>query len=194
MVPLLLSACQSRPAAPPRSAAQETVIGLSRPVLLDAVEALCMPPLGWTPEPLKSSDRHTHQVWISPTGNTAYGVMHIRLPLPVGPGVVLWAFQNEMRRRHQESIILDQMEDRSLPGLRFIAEGGPYRIRVNLITRGRGAWVIYAGTLRHEPEVPEELRLAERAREHTAIGLQQYALSSLNGESWPTEARSSAAP
>ena len=42
-------------------------------------------PDGWTAEPLKKSGRHSHQIWLSPTGETAYGVIHFSLPLPVGP-------------------------------------------------------------------------------------------------------------
>ena len=43
-------------------------------------------------QPLKQSDRHTHEVWLSPTGKTAYGVIHFKLPLPVGVNLVYWEF------------------------------------------------------------------------------------------------------
>jgi hypothetical protein len=38
------------------------------------------------------------------------------------------------------------------------------------MTRGFRAWTVYAGTLRDQPEEPQELQLAESAREQTRIG------------------------
>src|SRR5438105_1003294 len=63
--------------------------GLSAPVANEDVQAIVCPPLGWKADVLKSSERHTHQVWISPSGDTAYGVIQMKLPLPVGPELVL---------------------------------------------------------------------------------------------------------
>jgi hypothetical protein len=40
-----------------------------------------------------------------------------------------------------------------------------------MITRGWKGWAIYAGTLRSKEIVPDELALAELAREHTRVGL-----------------------
>src|SRR4051794_1139508 len=54
------------------------------------VEAYVAPPIGWNPEPLKSSTRHTHQVWLAPSGSTAYGIIKFALPIPVGTDLVLW--------------------------------------------------------------------------------------------------------
>ena len=47
--------------------------------------------------------------------------------------------------------------------MRFTAEGGDYRMRINLICKGFRGWAVYAGTLRTEAEVPAELHLAEVA-------------------------------
>ena len=82
----------------------------------------------------------------------------------VGPDLVLWGFMNEMKRVEGEGKLLAKEDDDSLPGLRFVAEGGRYRVRTNLITSGRTAWAIYAGTLREAPVDDDELYLAERAR------------------------------
>src|SRR5687768_3577614 len=54
--------------------------GLSAPEYSGAVGATAVPPVAWAPDPLKSSPRHAHQVWISPSGRTAYGVIHFSLP------------------------------------------------------------------------------------------------------------------
>jgi hypothetical protein len=55
--------------------------------------------------------------------------------------------------------------------LRFVAEGGKYRIRSILLTRGFRGWAVYAGTLRSMAVAVDELALAVQARENTALGL-----------------------
>ena len=128
--------------------------------------------MGWRAEPLKASDRHNHQVWISPSGNTAYGVIRFKLPLPVGPETVLrYGFLPEMRKTEGEATLISSRRDPDLPGLRFVADGGKYRLRTNLLTRGWKGWAVYAGTLRERPVDADELALAEVAREQTTIGL-----------------------
>jgi hypothetical protein len=170
-----LSGCAHRGAAPLRATTAPPqfyrTVGLTQPIPVESVLAQCVPPDRWRPEPLKESDRHTHQIWLSPTGKTAYGVIHFKLPLPVGPNFVHFEFLREMKKREGRAIELAQRGDPSLPGLRFVCEGELYKLRVNLICRGFEGWAIYAGTLRNEPERPEEVELAERARENTIIGL-----------------------
>jgi hypothetical protein len=78
---------------------------------------------------------------------------------------------NEMRRTEGDGRLLVKCDDDELPGLRFVAEGGRYRVRTNLIASGRTAWAIYAGTLREAPIDEAELHLAERARESTSPGM-----------------------
>jgi hypothetical protein len=168
-LPMILGACQSLPPPPPRPV--EAFSGLSRLTPREDLDAWCAPPLGWCAEPLKESDRHTHQLWISPTGDTAYGVIRIRLPLPVGPRLVLWKFMEEMRRSEGEGELLSRHDDAELPGIRFVAEGGKYKVRTNILSRGFTAWAVYAGTLRARPENLEELDLAIAAREQTITGL-----------------------
>ena len=144
--------------------------GLSQPEYVDTVLATAAPPTGWTRDILRKSPRHTHEVWISPTRTTAYGVMHFALPVPVGPDIVEWYFLREMRRKQGDAVLISSQKDPNLPGIRFVAEGGPYRIHVNLMTRGWEGWAVYAGTLRGQPINQNELDLAERAREYTQVG------------------------
>jgi hypothetical protein len=144
---------------------------LNPPERNDTVEALVIPPVGWIAQPLKHSSRHDHQVWLSPSGSTAYGVIRFKLPLPISPESVLrMGFLPEMKRTEGEATLLSSERDRALPGLRFVARGGKHLVRTNLITRGFKGWAVYAGTMRDRPEVPDELALAELAREHTAVG------------------------
>jgi hypothetical protein len=129
------------------------------------------PPIGWKPDPLKITDKSKHRVWLSPTGATAYGVIYFNLPLPVGANLALMGFLDQMKRTTGEAIVISQTEDDQLPGYRFIADGGHYRIRCNLMTRGFHGWAVYAGSLRARPVNPDEVRVAEQARELTKIGL-----------------------
>ena len=81
---LLTGGCRTNH-SPARPTTQQLVSdGLTPMTFVDSVQADCVPPAGWTAEPLKQSPRHTHQIWISPTKHTAYGVIHFSLPLPAG--------------------------------------------------------------------------------------------------------------
>lgn len=181
----LLGGCANRPTGTAYTAPGTLdfyhTAGLNSPAAVPAVEARCVPPQEWIAEPLKKSDRHTHQVWLSPTGKTAYGVIHFNLPLPVGVNLVYWEFIREMRKKEGEAIEISRADDPALPGLRFVCEGGRYRMRVNMIVDGFEGWAIYAGTLREFEVVPAELLLAERARENTILGL-PASQASLKGE------------
>ena len=144
---------------------------LAEPFGYSDLEAVVTPPLGWNPDPIKQTRTHAHQAWISPSGRTAYGVIRMNLPLPfIGPDLVLPRFLEQMRETEGEARLLSRRNDSRLPGIRFVAEGGQYRLRANLMTRGFRAWAVYAGTLRAQPEMPDELVLAEAAREKTKIG------------------------
>jgi hypothetical protein len=144
--------------------------GLTLPVFDPDVVAICDPPIGWKPDPLKVSPNHTHQVWLSPTGATAYGVIHFTMPLPVGLNLALTGFLSEMKTTEGQATLISRHDDPALPGIRFVAEGGLYRIRANLIVDGWEGWAVYAGTFRSRPILAEELDTAIRARENTHVG------------------------
>lgn len=144
--------------------------GLAERVAVEAVDALAAPPAGWKIEPQKGSDKHAHQVWLSPTGRTAYGIIHFGLPLPMPATWILGPWLEEMKKSEGEATLIGTpLKDEQLPGVRFVVEGGEYKMRVNLICKGFKGWAVYAGTLRKEPEEPAELELAERAREKTVV-------------------------
>ena len=166
----LLPGCGHKPATI-RPVTTAPTAQLTEPVVNPHVEAYVVPPVGWRADPPKQTGRHHHQTWLSPTGRTAYGIIHFKLPLPVGHDLALWGFLQEMKRSEGEAVLVSKQWDENLPGLRFVADGGLYRVRANLFVRGWQGWAVYAGTLRKEPLMPEELDLAERAREHTAVGL-----------------------
>jgi len=144
--------------------------GMTRLTLFAPAKALVEVPTGWTPDPLKSNTRHVHEAWLSPSKNTAYGVILMYLPWPAGPDLTLWGFMNHMRESEGSARLLSKQWDDKLPGYRFVAEGGIYKIRVNLIVRGNAAWAVYAGTRLDHPIAKNELEVAERARDDTRVG------------------------
>jgi hypothetical protein len=144
--------------------------GLSLPAFDSDVEAVCDPPIGWKADPLKKSPNHIHKTWLSPTGQTSYGVIHFKMPLPAGNSVALTGFMSQMKKTEGEATLISHQDDDNLRGIRFVAEGGLYKIRANLIADGWEGWVVYEGTLRKGQPIDAEIDLATRAREHTSVG------------------------
>jgi hypothetical protein len=169
-VVLLAAGCSSH-YVPPTTQPAAPIAGLSQPMPDQTLQAIICPPIGWRLDSHEDSSHHHHWTWLSPTGDTAYGVIYVPLPLPVGPDFTLMGFMAEMRQKEGEGTLLSKEADPSLPGLRFLAEGGPYKIRANLITHGFQGWIFYAGTLRAHAERPDELNLAIRARDATVPGV-----------------------
>jgi hypothetical protein len=146
------------------------------PTWVEAVAATCAVPAGWRVDPLdRRKPGATGQVWVSPSGATAYGVIavrHLLMPL-AADRQILGEFLREMKAAEGAADLLDERADATLAGgiggLRFVARGGRYTVRAFLVSRGTRAWVVYAGTLVTEPVRPDELRVAERARERTVV-------------------------
>jgi hypothetical protein len=167
-----MAACCS---APKRDAGQTGLdtAGLSAPFFDPDVNAVCDPPLGWNPQALKSTPDHNDQVWLSPTGDTAYGVIHFRMPFPVGQSLAFAAFLSHMKKTEGDATLFYRQDDPGLPGIRFVAQGGIYVIRANLLVSAWDGWAVYAGTLKSGRILPNELDFAVRAREHTRVGRPQ---------------------
>jgi hypothetical protein len=135
------------------------------------LRALVDPPIGWRLDKQDVDAKHSHFTWLSPSGDTAYGAVLMNLPLPVGPDMVLWGFLNHLRAADKKAELLEKQSAPDLQGIRFVAESGLYRIRVNLIVHDWHAWAIYAGTVHDKPERADELLLAEQARDRTRTGI-----------------------
>lgn len=155
---------------PPPTTAPVAPMAASDPVWDADVEAKVCPPAGWTVDPIKRTDRHVHKTWLSATRETAYGVIHATMPLPLGEDLALWGFMREMKRSEGEAVLLDKQWDDAKQVMRFEAEGGLYHIRAAMTTKGSTAWVVYAGTLKGHTPIPAELSLAITAREQTKVG------------------------
>jgi hypothetical protein len=162
-----MAACCSAPR--PGRTGTDTA-GLSLPFFDPDVNAVCDPPIGWKPQALKATPDHKDQVWLSPTRQTAYGVIHFVMPLPVGRSLAFVGFLNHMKKTEGDATLFYRRDDPELPGIRFIAQGGIYVIRANLLVSAWDGWAVYAGTLKSGQILPNELDFAVRAREHTRVG------------------------
>ncbi|HET6250601.1 MAG TPA: hypothetical protein VFE47_23135 [Tepidisphaeraceae bacterium] len=156
---------------PANTVAATSIPGLEPARRISALGAWVDPPTGWRLDKHDVDAKHAHFTWLSPSGDTAYGVVLMNLPLPVGPDMVLWGFLNHLRAADKKAEILQEEHAPELQGIRFVADSGLYRIRVNLTVHDWHAWAIYAGTVREKPERPGELLLASEARDHTRVGL-----------------------
>lgn len=133
-----------------------------------ALDARCAPPVGWKVQREDQTDRFVQRVWVSPTGLTSYGVIRFNLPLPVGRDIALWGFLNELRSSEGEATLLGKTPEPER--LRFVAEGGRYRIDGTIVTRYLRGWCAYAGTLVGRDVALDELEQAVQARESTVFG------------------------
>lgn len=144
-----------------------------------SVEAFVVPPDDWTLEPPKTSDQHTHLVWLSPTGDTAYGAIYLELPgwAPVfllsAKSVhnrVLDGVMDAMAADQGEATLLEKEWDGSSERMYYKAEGGLYLIDAVLSVRGHSGWTVYAGKLRERPLNEAEMKTALAARDATQVG------------------------
>ena len=161
--------------APPAKATPDTTLsrqdGLEALLPLAPVNAWVDPPIGWRRDKFDVDAKHAHVTWVSPSGDTAYGVVMMNLPFPVGPDMVLWGFLSHMQASDKRADLVSKHRAPDLPGLRFEAESGLYRIRVNLTVHNWQAWAVYAGTVLTKPENAAELALAEKSRDHTQVAM-----------------------
>jgi hypothetical protein len=143
---------------------------LADPEYSAELHALIVPPIGWQPSVLPAKFNAFHQVWVSPSGRTAYGIIRFSLPLPLPHDPVLWVFMKEMRKKEGQADLLQKGWDADRRGLRAVIAGRRYTIRTTITIRGLSGWITYAGTLRNEPLETGELETAEAARERTELG------------------------
>jgi hypothetical protein len=162
---LVSTGCRVAPVSPGGAASE-----LSEPAFDADLNATVVPPVGWSYQEVSRAFNHVHENWVSPTGKTSYGVIHFMMPIPVGTeNAFRYGFLAQMRREEGRAEVIEQSWDEAIDGLRFIAEGGRYRVRTFFVVRGLRGWAVYAGTLAGQEPDPAELGLAERAREATTL-------------------------
>ena len=126
------------------------------------------PPEGWTQKTNSISDRAEHITWLSPSGNTAYGVVFFRLPFPVGHEFAFSrGFVAEVRKREGEPYLIDKHWDDEIGGLRFTVRSPRYQIEAKFFVKGLRGYAVYAGSLADRPVDVNEFLRARAAREST---------------------------
>jgi hypothetical protein len=138
-------------------------------VRLDDFGVTLTPPPGWQPQPKETGANSRTIAYVSPAGGTAVGVIRFTLPWAVGRDWALWGFLQNMKKREGRADLIEKQYDEKADVLRFVAEGGRYRIRTNLTVRRTAGWAIFAGTLVEKSIDAADLKLAEAARDSAMI-------------------------
>ncbi len=172
---MLAGGCARSTLRPDEVPEARLVGGIGEGFFEDRVEAFVVPPDGWRLDPPKGSDQHTHLTWISPSGDTAYGVIYIELP--VYAFATKWMheiafdrFIDQMRQDQGEAQLHAKRWNGSEKQMEFEVEGGLYRMQAFLSLRGTSGWAVYSGRLRERQINPDEMAIAHRARDATLVG------------------------
>ena len=155
------------------------VQGVGRGYFEPRVEAFVVPPRGWSLDKDKATDEHTNLTWLSPTRDTAYGVIFARVPgwVPVAfiPArslheTVLNKFMEKMKEDQGEATVVSQQWNDDRDRLEFVARGTTYTLDAYLTVRGYDVWTVYRGTFTGKTASATELELAGKARDATGVG------------------------
>ena len=137
--------------------------GLGSPELIENVNVHAAVPRNWDRLESAANPLYTHQQWRSPSTKTGVGVAHLRLPIPISTGMLLWIAKREYTKRGNDGKILAEWTD-ELGRPWFDAENNKYRVRGYAMVNGFEAWVIYFGYKSKFPPDPVELSLAAARR------------------------------
>src|SRR5688500_13568869 len=85
--------------------------GLAPAEQVSAVKVSCALPRSWNPTDLKKTPLYAHQQWKSPSGRTGVGVVHIRLPIPLSEGMLLWLAKREYAKANNDGKVIGEWKD-----------------------------------------------------------------------------------
>ncbi len=138
--------------------------GLRSVEQFDVVKAQGAPPASWKQLAVKRGPLYTDMQWRSPSGASAVGVAHVKMPLPLGARTLLWFAKGQYAKQSDDGRIVGQWVD-ALGRSWFEAENNKYHIRGFIVTKGFEAWIIYNGYKTQVPTDVSELALGARAME-----------------------------
>jgi hypothetical protein len=138
--------------------------GLQPAETVEAVKASCSVPHQWEALPVKRTGLYSHQQWKSPSTRTGFGVVYIRLPLPLSERTLLWFAKREYTKASEDGKLIGQWTD-DLGREWYEAQNNKYHVQGFALVRGFNAWVVYFGSKTNYPPDVAELGLAARAVE-----------------------------
>ena len=138
--------------------------GLRSVEQFDVVKAQGAPPLSWKQLAVKRGPMYTDVQWKSPSGASAVGVAHVRMPWPLSARALLWFAKGHYAKESDDGRVLGQWVD-ELGRSWFEAENNKYHVRGFIVTRGFEAWIVYNGYKTTVPTDMFELALAARSME-----------------------------
>ena len=138
--------------------------GLRSAEHIQAVKAQAAAPVTWKPQALKRGPMYTDMQWRSPSGTTAVGVAHVKMPLPLSARSLLWFAKGQYAKQSDDGRMLGQWVD-ELGRTWFEAETNKYRVRGFILTKGFEAWIVYNGFKTTVPTDVAELSMGARAME-----------------------------
>ncbi len=141
--------------------------GLKPAEAFEVVKASIQVPERWVALEPRKALLYTSQQWRSPSRTTGVGILHVRLPIPLPIGTLIWMARQEYAKKADDGRLLGQWTDRI--GRQWVeAENNQYHVRGYVVVDGRDAWFIYSGYKTDQSLNAAELALAARSVE-TAI-------------------------
>jgi hypothetical protein len=128
------------------------------------VKAEAAPPTSWKELVPKKTSFYTDMQWRAPSGNTAVGGAHVKMPLPLDAGAVVWFAKQRYSKQSEDGKLINQWVD-ALGRSWFEAENNKYHVRGYVVTKGFTAWIVYSGFKTQGPIDTSELALAARSME-----------------------------
>lgn len=130
----------------------------------EIVKAEAAPPHSWKELVPKRTSLFTDMQWRAPSGNTAVGVAHVKMPLPLDARAVVWFAKQRYSKQSEGGRVIGQWVD-DLGRSWFEAANNKYHVRGFVMTKGFEAWIIYSGYKSQQPTDLAELTIAARAME-----------------------------
>lgn len=165
VIPILTGCQQAKPVSRQKLIDHVAMIdftGLKPVEAIESVKVHAAVPRQWEALDLTKTALYTHQQWKSPSTRTGVGIAHVRMPLPLSTGMLMWLARREYTKKANDGRILSEWTD-DLGRPWFEAENNKYRVRGYVIVSGFQAWVVYFGHKAKTPPDPAELSLAARA-------------------------------
>lgn len=138
--------------------------GLKPAETIEPLHVSVSAPKTWEAMPLVKTPLYTHQQWRSPSRLTGMGVVHAKLPLPLGRKMVVWLAKKEYTKRANDGRVIAEWED-DVGRTWFEAQNDKYHVRGYVQVEGFGVWFVYYGHKTATAPDPAEISLAARSVE-----------------------------